>query len=370
MCRNTWSEGSIPSLSTNNLKNMNKEDIINKIIEKIPNCSLITDNDQVLYEEFFKCEVKKYPYHYSRNWIFIRQITNGRGIKYFDKKKEHLITIAPDWGGDTPDRVYLPLGVNVIESVPFVVKELKKILNKEIVIKKVYGEENRDYLVSTGIKEIPMKNSDDFNELDDDKYPEIICDVDSIIKATYGLTTELKMSAFKKHIKQINKKVFLNEYKIEERSLTKDLYGALKELVEKWGSDIAERTAKQFNKNNEPEKIKKWMVDVYYPHFIEEYAGKADNKNIICYLTFINDKPTAFTSAYPISKNALGVNASFCDIEYPGMIQYLFYRLATKAKMLGYPYLNLGSNDIESQHLYKSSMGKKHEVYPYIFEYK
>lgn len=349
---------------------MSEKTIQDKIIESIPNCSRIINEDQKLYEEFFKCEAKKYPYHYCRNWVFISQITNGKGIKYFDKQKEHLITIAPTWGGETPNYIYLPLGIKAIESVPFVAKELAKVLDEKITIKKVYGEENRDYLVKNGIKEIPMKKSDDFNELDDDKYPEIICDVDNIIQATYGLSTELTMTAFKKHIKMINKKIFLNECEMREENLTNDLKEPFEKLVNKWSLDIAKRTSEQFKKNNEVEKIKKWMADVYYPHFLEEYAGKADNKNLFCYLTFLNDQPVAFTSAYPISANALGVNASFCDTEFPGMIQYLFYRLAVKAKMLGYTYLNLSSNDIESQHLYKSSMGKKFEVYPYIFEYK
>ena len=348
---------------------MSSKNIIDEIINKIPNCSRITDDDQALYEEFFKCEAKKYPYHYSRNWIFINQITNGNGIKYFDKKKEHLITIAPNWGSDRPNYIYLPLGIKAIESVPFVARELFKILKEKIIIKKIYGEENRDYLLKHGIKEIPSTGNIDFTKLDDDKYPEIICDIDSIIKATYNFPTEIKMSSFKRHIKQINKKIFLNEYRVEEKNLTKDLDKDLKQLVEKWSLDIAQRTAKQFQKGNDIKKIKKWMADVYYPHFIEEYAGKVDNKNIICYLTYIDGIPVALSSAYPINDSAMAVNASFCDTSYPGLIQYQFYRLAVKAKVLGYKYLNLGSNDVESQHLYKSSMGKKFEVYPYILEY-
>ena len=77
-----------------------------KIISAIPNCSKIIDADKVLYEEFLKSEGKKHPYHYSRSWVFIKQISNGQGIKYFDKKKEHLITIAPNWGESVPNYVF------------------------------------------------------------------------------------------------------------------------------------------------------------------------------------------------------------------------------------------------------------------------
>lgn len=343
-------------------------DIIEKIISSIPNCSKITDDDQSLYEEFLKSEGKKYPYHYSRSWVFIKQISQGFGIKYFNKQKEHLITIAPNWGGKVPNYIFLPLGINSIESVPFVAKELQKILGQKIIAKKIYGEDNKKYLLEYGFREVPSSGNTDFNNLDDDKYPEIICGVDEIIKAMFGFPTGIKMDSFKNHVRKIKRKIFLGEYEIQERNLTKKLERDFKNLVDRWSSDIAERTAKQFKSGANVPEIKKWMADVYYPHFISAYADKVDNKNIIAYLTFLDGNLVAFTSAYPINQNCLAVNASFCDVKYDGLIQYQFFSLAARAKFLGFKYLNLGSNDLETQHLYKSSMGKIHEVYPYILE--
>ena len=165
------------------------------------------------------------------------------------------------------------------------------------------------------------------------------------------------------------KKIFFGEYEVLEKNLTKELQESFYDLVERWSSNIAERTAKQFESGADVKEIKKWMSDVYYPHVIDEYADKVDNKNIIAYLTFLNDKSVAFTSAYPINQNCLAVNASFCDIGYEGLIQYQFFSLAARAKLLGYKYLNLGSNDIESQYLYKSTLGEIAKVYPYILKF-
>ena len=342
---------------------------IEKIISAIPNCSKITDADKALYEEFLKSEGKKYPYHYSRSWVFIKQISNGRGIKYFDKKKEHLITIAPNWGEAVPNYIFLPLGVGAIQSVPFLAKELSAVLKQEIFMKKIYGDENRDYLLKNGFQEVPSSGNMDFKKLDDDKYPEIVCSVDDIIKATFGFVPSVKMDSFRNHIRKIKRKIFFGEYEVHEKNLTNSLQEPFRELVDHWSTDIAERTAKQFENGADVKEIKKWMGDVYYPHFIDEYADKVDNKNIIAYMTFLNNKPIAFTSAYPINQNCLAVNASFCRVEYEGLIQYQFFSLAARAKLLGYKYLNLGSNDVESQHLYKSTMGKVAEVYPHILKF-
>lgn len=349
---------------------MDEKVLIDKIINQIPNCSKIESSDLSLYNNYINCERKLYPYHYSRNWIFIQQISNGKGIKYFDSKKGHLITIAPDWGGSVPNYVYLPLGKGAIESVPLVVKELGKTIKGKIKIKKIYGEANRDYLLKNGFSEISPTGNTDFEHLDDDKYPEVICDVESIIKAAYGFMTEIRMGHYRKHIKKIIKKIWLNELRVREESLTKDHDAPLKALVDKWSQDIATRTSKRFIRNADAAQLQKWMSGVYYPHFLDEYADKTDNKNIIAYLTFLDDTPAAFTSAYPIGEYALAVNASFCDTGYAGLIQYLFFSLAVKARALGYKFLNLGSNDIESQYTYKSTMGKIDEVYPYIFQYE
>ncbi|OGZ37031.1 MAG: hypothetical protein A3A94_03745 [Candidatus Portnoybacteria bacterium RIFCSPLOWO2_01_FULL_43_11] len=343
--------------------------IVEKIISSIPNCSQITDDDKPLYDEFLKSEGKKYPYHYSRSWVFIKQISQGLGVKYFDKKKEHLITIAPNWGGTIPNYIFLPLGINAVQSVPFLAQELSKVLEQEIFVKKVYGDENKEYLLKNGFQEVPSSGNTDFKKLDDDKYPEVVCSVDDIIKATFGFTPSVKMDSFKNHIRKIKKKIFFGEYEVLEKNLTKELQESFYDLVERWSSNIAERTAKQFESGADVKEIKKWMSDVYYPHFIDEYAGKVDNKNIIAYLTFLNNKSVAFTSAYPINQNCLAVNASFCDIGYEGLIQYQFFSLAARAKLLGYKYLNLGSNDIESQYLYKSTMGEIAKVYPYILKF-
>ncbi len=340
-----------------------------KTISSIPNCSAIIDTDKVLYDEFLKSGAKKYPYHYSRSWIFINQISNNQGIKYFDKKRQHLITIAPNWGGTVPNYIFLPLGVEAIQSVPFLAQELSKVLEQDVFVKKIYGNENKDYLLKNGFEEIPSSGNTDFKKLDDDKYPEIVCRIDDIIKATFGFVPSVKMDSFKNHIRKIKKKIFFGEYEIKEKNLVKDLQGSFHELVDRWSTDIAERTVQQFKEGANVEEIKKWMADVYYPHFITEYAGKVDNANIIAYITFINNHPVAFTSAYPINQKCLAVNASFCDTKYEGLIQYQFFSLAARAKSLGYEYLNLGSNDIESQHLYKSTMGKIDEVYPYILKF-
>jgi|GEM_PF-4326000 len=345
------------------------ETAIENIVKNIPHCSKITDADRAIYQEFFKTEKKKYPYHYARSWVFIDQICSGMGIKYFDKQKEHLITIAPNWGGSTPNYVYLPLGIDAIKSVPILVEQLSKLLKQKITIKKIYGKENKNYLLQHGCAEVPTTGNLDFLHLDDDKYSEVICDVDQIIKATMGFPTEVTMEHFKNHIKPMKKKIFLWELHADERNLGKELDKDFKQLVEKWSTEIAERTAKQFKKNADLKQIKEWMSGVYYPYFLDNIE-KLHAEECMAYLTFLDGKPAAFTAAYPLNETCLAVNASFCDVSYPGLIQYQFYRLAVRAKMLGFKYLNLGSNDIESQYKYKSSMGKIDEVCPYILEFE
>jgi len=343
---------------------MKNDDLIKKIIETIPNCSRITENDQNLYNEFFKTERKKYPYHYTRSWIFIKQISQGLGIRYFDKKKEHLITIAPNWGGSVPNYVYLPLGVNAVESVPFLIKQLSKVLGGKITVKKVYGEENRNFLLKNGAKE---QSSD--HGLSDDRYPEIVCDVDSIIKAALGFPTEIKMDSFKEHIRKIRRKISVIDYEVQEKKLSRKLEEEFKNLIDKWSSDIAERTVKQLGGKSEVRELKKWMGQVYYPYFIKELIENVEGEELIAYLTFIDGKPVGFTSAYPVSDSCLAVNGALSDTKYRGLIQYLFFSLAIKAKNLGYRYLNLGSSDNEQQHQYKSSMGKIYEAQLYILEF-
>lgn len=345
-------------------------EINQQIIAALANTSPITDQDEALYNEFFKTEGKKYRWHYSRNWIFIKQIANGRGIKYFDKEKRHLITIAPNWGGDTPNYIFLPLGVEAIQSVPNVAEQLGKVLDKQVIAKKIYGEENKNFLLKSGFQEVTTMGNTDFEHLDDDKYPEVICDVDSILQAAFGLPTKIKMESFKRHIRKAHREIYADNWRIQETTFSKELERSFKELIDTWSLDSAKRTVKQFQKTPSVENVQKWMADVYYPHFIEEYADKVDGENVIAYLTFINDQPAGFTSAYPISDICLGVNASIADTNYPGLIQYLFFRLAGRAKFLGYKYLNLGSNDTEAQYRYKSSMGKVNEIFPYILEYQ
>lgn len=345
------------------------ETAIESIVKNVPNCSRIIDADRAIYQEFFKTDRKKYPYHYARSWVFIDQISNGVGIKYFDKQKEHLITIAPNWGSSTPNYIYLPLGRDAIRSVPPLVEQLSKLLEQKITIKKIYGEENRDFLFKYGCTEVPQTGNLDFLNLDDEKYPEVVCDVEQIIKATIGFPTEVTMEHFKNHIKPMKKKIFLWENHPDERNLTKELDKDFRKLVEKWSTETAERTAKQFKKNADVERIKGWMSGVYYPYFLQN-IDKLNAEGCMAYLTFLDEKPAAFTAAYPLNETCLAVNASFCDVSYPGLIQYQFFRLAVRAKVLGFQYLNLGSNDTESQYKYKSSMGKVDEVYPYILEYK
>ncbi len=339
-------------------------DIIEKIISSIPNCSKITNDDKLLYKEFLKLEEKKYPYHYSRSWVFIKKISQGAGIKYFDKQKGHLITIAPNFGGIIPNYVFLPLGIKSIESIPLVAKELNRVLDQKIIVKKIYGEENKEYLLKHGFRDISSIGSVNLEK----KYPEVVCSVDEIIKATFGFPTNLKMSRFKKCIRKIRKKIILRGYEIQEKNLIRKLTPEFKNLVDHWSSDITEREATQFKNNMSILEIKKWIADAYYPYFINEYANKVDNKNIIAYLTFLDKNPVAFTSAYSVGRDCLAVNASFCDTNYSGLIQYQFFSLAARAKFLGYKYLNLGSSDFERQHLYKSSMGKINEVYIYNLE--
>ena len=187
-------------------------DTIEKIISAIPNCSKIIDADKVLYEEFLKSEGKKHPYHYSRSWVFIKQISNGQGIKYFDKKKEHLITIAPNWGESVPNYVFLPLGVGAIQSVPFLAQELSNILGQQIFTKKIYGDENRDYLIKNGFQKILSTGNTDFKKLDDDKYPEIVCSVADIIKSTFGFVSSVKMDIFRNPYEK-SKEIFGNMIK-------------------------------------------------------------------------------------------------------------------------------------------------------------
>ncbi len=348
---------------------MKEKKFVDEIIKKIPNCSVITNKDQPLFEKFLKFQAKKFPYHYSRNWIFIKQISQiskGYGIKYFDKNKEHLITIAPDWGGEIPNYIYLPLGKDAIKSVPMLARELSQILKNKIIVKKIYGEKNRNYLLKNGFVKPPLHDYEDFSKRDDDKYPEIICDVNNIIRATQGLPTTVKMSHFKRNIK----KIFSHEYNFDEKDLSKNIEKDFRDLIDNWSTNMAKRTAKRYKKGANIRKIKKWVGKVYYPHFIEEYADKVDNKKIISYVTFIDKEAVAFTSAYPISNNCLAVNASLCDTSYEGLGEYLFFRLASRVKKLGYKYLNLGSNDNKEQHQYKSFMGIVYKVYPYIFEYE
>ncbi len=348
---------------------MKQGKIIEAVIKSLPNCSPITEKDKPLYEEFLKTERKKYPYHYSRNWIFIKQVAGNFGIKYFNKEKQHLITIAPNWGGSVPNYVYLPLGIKAIESVPYVVKELAEILEQKIIVKKIYGEDNKNFLLKNGFKEIPPTGNIDFEHLDDDRYPEVICDVDSIIKAAFGFPIEINMREFRYQLKDIYKKVNLGEYNFQEKELDQKLDELFKDLVKKWSQDAAERLAKQFKKKPRLETVKKWMFDVYYPHFVKEQQINKD-KDVMAYISFIDGKVVGFTAAYPVSNVCLAVNGLIADTSFKGLIRYLIFRLANKARVLGYKYINLGSNDTKEQYEFKLALGKIYEVQPYIFEYK
>ena len=296
--------------------------------------------------------------HYSNKWTFIEQITQcNKGIKYFDRKKEHLITIAPDWGSDIPNYVYLPLGKNAITSVPDVAKKLSNILHTRVYVKKIYGEENKNYLLRKGLNETDL----DENLAGDDKFPEILVDIDTIIKASKGIHTKINMRYFRRRIRKALAYIESGDWIVYERPLSFNIKNDFKDFVDRWSTDFANRSLKYYKDFN---KTKAEVSSVYYPSFLDIIE-----KQTFCYLTYINDKPVAFTSAYAISSTCLAVNGSLSDTSFPGLIQYIFTQLAYKAKLSGYQQLNLGSNDYSSQDRYKSSMGMIDKIFPYIFYY-
>lgn len=329
--------------------------MLEEIINRIPNCSLIVKGDNELYNNFIGENKENL---YSKNWQFIEQITqDSKGIKYFDKGKNHLVTIAPDWGGNHPNFIYLPLGENSIGSLPHLAKELSKIIKAPVIIKKIYGEKNRSFLLNNGFQELTVNE----NQEGDDKYPEIIVDVNLLIDSADNPQNAIDMQYYKRRIRKLLDKIANGEWDISEKVLHKNIAVDFKYIVDKWSTDYALRSSK---KGFDFKAVKDTVSSVYYPHFLSVCQNQT-----YCYITYINSQPVAFTSAYAISSNCLAVNGSLCDTSHKGLIQYLYLQLAKKAKNDGYEFLNLGSNDNESQDQYKARMGVVSKIYPYTFIY-
>lgn len=326
-----------------------------EIIKSIPNCSVIRKEDQKLYESFIGGNNENF---YPKNWQFIEQISqNSKGIKYFDKGKGHLLTIAPDWGGNLPNYIYLPLGENSIECLPHIAKELSKIIKAPVIIKKIYSEKNRFFLLNNGFQETIVN---EYQE-GDDKYPEIIVDVNLLIDSVDYPQNAIDMQYYKRRIRKFLDRITNGEWIISEKNLHKNIAVDFKSIVDKWSTDYALRSSK---KGFDFKAVKDTVSSVYYPHFLSVCQNQT-----YCYITYINSQSVAFTSAYAISSSCLAVNGSLCDTSYNGLIQYLYLQLAKKAKNDGYEFLNLGSNDNESQDQYKARMGVVSKIYPYTFIY-
>ncbi len=329
--------------------------MLNEIINNIQNCSLIKEDDQLLYQSFFKNNNNYYPF----SWQFIKQITQNysKGIKYYDKEKGHLITIAPDWGESIPDHIYLPLGENAIDDIPRLASNLLNIIKTPIIIKKIYGEKDKEYLFKNGFQETPLSITLE----GDDKFPEIISNIDFLIDSAENNDKTFDMRYYKRRIANVFKKIDGEEWVISEKKLNKSIANDFKTIVDKWSTDYILRSS---NRSLDFKLTKDNVSMVYYPQFL----SIADDQ-IFCYITYINLQPVAFTSAYKISDNCLAVNGSLCDTSYKGLIQFLYYQLARKAKTSGYKFLNLGSNDSKSQDQYKCRMGVVTKNQPFSFIY-
>lgn len=328
---------------------MNK--LIQTILQEIPNCSRITTNDRTLYERFIGSNSGN---HYAKNWIFIEQIIQqNKGIKYFDPTRNHLLTIAPDWSEDIPNYIYLPLGENAINSVPYLAKKLKAKINTPIIVKKIYGISNINFLVNAGFK----KNTADYDGIGDDQYPEIVVSTKNLINGSEKDSSLSNMRYFRRRYRKFICDLTSNSINVEVIPLSQDLHDDYLRLVNEWSIDYAHRYSTDIYNF---QKVQQGVFSVYYPYFIKNLEAQT-----ISFMIYLNKNPVAFMNAYHISPDCLAVNGSLSLTKHRGLIQFAYRTLALEAERIGYKCLNLGSNDNYHQDFYKSKMGvvKKTHVF-------
>lgn len=270
---------------------------------------------------------------YSSAWLYVTQAARGlKSLGYFYQNEKFIIAL-----GYHHEHFVLIHPIGKIPKKFFqLVKELYKLLNKPIYVKKVFEDEAVQIEEILGKKHFEIVTTEEYpwhevEKHDDDTFPEIIINIPEILK----IVNEKELAG--KYARNIRNK--LNRFK---RLSLKLEYLPLSETN---SNEIIEMLKSHFGED-----------ESNYDAYLNMLNILSRNQNRNIYIDFValhNNKPIGFFAAEVLDKYSAGLYASIALREFTGLSETLHFKIFKELNERGIKYLNLGGSEVKSLHDFK-----------------
>lgn len=315
----------------NKLKKSNE--IILAIAETEKYISPVIPEDYQLFEDFFEKEER---HTYGNSWVYVTQGVCGigpqnLGYKYYDGQNLCMLGISPKI--EPPHQIILywirPLGKEMPKIIVDYSQKIKKKYGISSYVKKLFSDQYELFL-SHGFKssqEFPWHSS---SHAEDDTYPELILDVNSILTA---IRIASKRSSLGRSFREITKLADRHHIAITEVDFESHAWSVAKLYFE----DYVLNRKKNFSCE--------W--DYYNPIF-----QNPKRTSLIRNLVQVDSVPMGF---YIIDQQKRFETASLYSMivlknHYKYLPDYILLKIAERH---GFKYINLGGSEDSGIHNFK-----------------